>query len=123
MSEQTNKALFNAYLRIRGSSTFNAVAQADELVRDREELKQERAALPAIREFLDKNLDVNFRGIADTRSVGYDTLRTALIDTMQQIGGPESVSAALQTLQTTADPTEIAMFSTRSFTVTPANDA
>jgi hypothetical protein len=75
-----------------------------------QQLKQQGgAALPAIREFLGKNLDVDFRPIADSRLVGYDTLRTALIDTMQQIGGPESISTALQTLQTTADPVEIAM--------------
>jgi hypothetical protein len=72
-------------------------------------VSQGTAAVGVIREYLQSNEDVDFRKIADTRFLGHETLRTALLDALQQIGGPEAIGAALQTLQTTADPTEIAM--------------
>lgn len=75
----------------------------------RQLIQQGGDAVPAIREFLEKNLDIDFGAVKDGRLTGYGTLRTALIDALQSIGGPQSIEASLQTLQTTADPFEIAL--------------
>jgi len=69
---------------------------------------QGEAALPAIREFLEKNLDLNFDAAESGAQMGFPSLRLALLNTMQNIGGPEALAISLQTLQTTADPGEIA---------------
>jgi hypothetical protein len=70
--------------------------------------EQKGAAIPAIREFLEKNLDINFDAEADRKMMGASSLRLALLDTMQKIGGPEAMEVSLQMMQTTADPVEIA---------------
>jgi len=69
---------------------------------------QKGAAIPAIREFLEKNLDINFDAEGDRKMMGASSLRLALLDTMQKIGGPEAMEVSLQMMQTTADPVEIA---------------
>jgi len=69
---------------------------------------QKESAIPAIREFFDKNMDIAFDADADRKLMGASSLRLALLDTLQKIGGPESLSVSLQMLQTTADPLEIA---------------
>jgi hypothetical protein len=74
----------------------------------RQLIQQGEAAVPAIREFLEKNLDIDFGAVRDGKMTGHSTLRTALIDALQKIGGPESIETSLQTLQTTADPFELA---------------
>ena len=65
-------------------------------------------ALPAIREFLEQNQDVNFAAVSGGGLLGQTSVRAALIDALQQIGGPEATTLMLQTLQTTALPSEIA---------------
>jgi hypothetical protein len=67
------------------------------------------AAVPAIREFLEKNLELNFSGIDGGQLLGQASLRTALLDALQQIGGPEALDVMLQTLRTTALPSEVAL--------------
>lgn len=70
-------------------------------------LKQQGAAgVPAILEYLEKNTDINF----DTagKDLGASSLRMALLESLQSVGGPEALSASLQVLQTTTDPREIA---------------
>jgi hypothetical protein len=69
------------------------------------------AAIPAIAEFLDQNEDIYFDGIAGGDYVNYGTLRLGLLDALQQIGGPAALDASLRTLQSTADPFEIALLS------------
>lgn len=69
------------------------------------------AAIPAIREFLQDGQDVSFDSIAGGNLVNYGTIRLGLIDALQQIGGPEALELAAATLQTTADPFEIAFLS------------
>jgi hypothetical protein len=66
------------------------------------------AALPAIREFLDKNVDLPF-GEEGPKLAGAASLRGGLIDTLRQIGGPESLALSRQILQNTADPLEISL--------------
>lgn len=63
------------------------------------------AAVPAIQEFLELNRDWDF-GAANP--LGFPSLRTAFLDALEQIGGPESQGLLLRTLQTTAVPAEIA---------------
>jgi hypothetical protein len=69
---------------------------------------QGASALPAIREFLDKNMDVEFGG-AGKQMLGYSSARLAMIDALSQIGGPESAALMSGVLATTADPKEIAI--------------
>lgn len=69
-------------------------------------VKQGAAGLPAIRDFLELNEDIDF-GPADTQKLGYPSVRSALFDAIRQIGGPEGVQAALTALRGTADPREI----------------
>jgi hypothetical protein len=66
------------------------------------------AAVPAIQEFLAKDLDYVF-GAAGRQFLGYTSARAAMFDALAQIGGPQAVAAMASTLQTTADPQEIAL--------------
>jgi hypothetical protein len=68
---------------------------------------QGAAALPAIREFLDLNQDLNFAAVSGGELP--PSLRTALINALQQIGGPEATSEMVQLLQSTTVPSEIAL--------------
>src|SRR6266404_212174 len=74
----------------------------------RQLVQQGAAAVPAIREFLEKNVDLGF-GNEGVQALGYGSARYALFDALAQIGGPEAVGALTGTLQTTADPREIAL--------------
>jgi hypothetical protein len=69
---------------------------------------QGAAAVPAIRQFLERNQDVNFDDPNGGNQVGYSSLRAGLFDTLKQIGGPEATDALVGTLRSTADPSEIA---------------
>jgi len=66
------------------------------------------AAVPAIREFLDQNQEVNFRSVSGGDQLGQSSLRSAMINALSQISGPEATGALVQTLQSTTLPTEIA---------------
>jgi hypothetical protein len=71
-------------------------------------IREGAAALPAIREFLGRNVDLDF-GPGGSQILGYSSARAAMFDALEQIGGPEALSVMLQTLQTTGDPREIAL--------------
>ena len=62
-----------------------------------------------IREFLGRNQDYDFSAARGGKELGHASLRRAMLDTLQQIGGPEAIDALVQTLRTTADPVEIAL--------------
>jgi hypothetical protein len=70
-------------------------------------IAQGKDAVPAIREFLDRNVELSYAN-AGGESLGYSSLRASLIDALAQIGGPDATSALLSTLNTTALPGEIA---------------
>lgn len=70
---------------------------------------QGETAVPAIREFLEKNLDLNFGSLDNGAAMGASSLRMALLKAMQEIGGEQAIAGSLQTLQTSADPTELAL--------------
>jgi len=90
----------------RGPVTVEQASAWKEKLRQLEQ--QGQLSIPAIREFLGKNLDINFDADADRKLVGYPSLRLALLDTLQKIGGPEAVATTAQVLQTTADSLELA---------------
>ena len=69
---------------------------------------QGAAGAPAIRDFLEKNLDLNFDSVGGTKLLGQPSLRLGLLDALRQIGGPEALAISSQTLQTATDPREIA---------------
>ena len=64
-------------------------------------------ALPAIREFLEQNLDLDYTGLKGANAP-HRSLRSGLIDALAHIGGPEAIAIALEALQTTGAPREIA---------------
>jgi len=70
---------------------------------------QGEAAVPAIREFLEKNLDLSFASMENGSAMGSSSLRMALLNAMQEIGGDQAIAGSLQTLQTSADPAELAL--------------
>jgi hypothetical protein len=69
---------------------------------------QGRAAVPAIRDFLEQNMDLDFQPESGANLVGYWSLRAAMFDVLRQIGGIEAQTLLADTLRTTADPAEIA---------------
>jgi hypothetical protein len=84
--------------------------QADVWKQELQKLVKEGAgAVPAIREFLERNVDLGFEGVPGGNQVGAASLRLALFDALQQIGGPDAMGLSARVLQTTADPREIAI--------------
>jgi len=71
-------------------------------------IMQGAVAVPAVREFLAKNMELDF-GEGGSDLFGYATARTAMIDALVKIGGPEAIATMAEALQTTADPREIAL--------------
>ena len=71
-------------------------------------IHQGAVAVPVIQQFLAQNQDANYAGVSGAGALGYSSLRSALLDALAQIGGPESTQAMLQTLQTSIFPTDIA---------------
>jgi len=69
---------------------------------------QGAAALPAIHEFLAQNQEVNFGAVAGAEQLGQSSLRSAMINALGQIGGPDAQSLMVQTLQATTLPSEVA---------------
>jgi PBS lyase HEAT-like repeat-containing protein len=81
--------------------------QADQWKRTLQSLTaQGAAAIPAIREFLDQNQEVNFGAMGS--ALGQTSMRSAFINALGQIGGPEATAALVQTLQSATLPSEIA---------------
>ena len=86
--------------------------QISEVNRLWQELAEQHAsAIPAIREFLDEGVDLIFETMPESETARYVSLRLGLLTTMIQSGGEEGLSVAAETLQTTADPLEIALLS------------
>jgi hypothetical protein len=83
--------------------------QAEQIQQNLQQLVAQGAtAIPAIREFLEKNQDWNF-GKWPSGTPGAPSVRTGLLDALAQIGGPEAIALSQHVLQTTADPLEIAL--------------
>jgi hypothetical protein len=71
-------------------------------------IRQGAASVPAIQQFLAQNQDANYAGVSGANALGYNSLRSAMLDALAQIGGPDSTQAMLQILQTSIFPTDIA---------------
>jgi hypothetical protein len=71
-------------------------------------VRQGAASVPAIQDYLDKNLDSNYSAVKGAEELGYSSVRHALLDTLKQIGGAEAEGAMTHVLQTTAEPNEVA---------------
>lgn len=72
-------------------------------------LKQQGAeAVPAILEYMAKNTDLNFDAVGLGKDLGASSLRMALLEALQSIGGQEGLNASLSVLQSTTEPKEIA---------------
>src|SRR6266566_4436859 len=103
------RLLVNSLCRLDQPSVPKTQEQAAEWKEHLQALVQQgRDAVPAIVEFLKQNKDLDFDP-STSETIGYASARKAMFDAMLQIGGPEGVSGMLQTLQTTADPREIAL--------------
>ena len=71
-------------------------------------VQQGAAAIPAIREFLEQNKDIPYDYKQGGNLLGAHSLRLALLQAIEAIGGPEAMQLAVDTLQTTTQPREIA---------------
>jgi len=80
------------------------------------------AGAAAIREFMEQNTDYNFASLKGGNQLGFLTLRTALVDALASIGGPEATAAALHALQSTAEPREIALLGRALEQLAPGGD-
>jgi hypothetical protein len=79
-------------------------------------------AIPAIREFLGRNQDIDLSTLPGGKQLGYDTTRQALFGALTQIGGPEAQGLLLDTLRTTADPGELALLAKSLETLAPGQN-
>jgi hypothetical protein len=65
-------------------------------------------SVPAIREFLERNVDMSLNSFPGGDQLGQASLRTAMFDALQQIGGPEAQGLMVDTMKTSAVPSELA---------------
>ena len=72
-------------------------------------MQQGVEAVPAIREFLERNLDWDLTPANGGNLLGSSSLRTAMLNALQSIGGPEAQALSADIMQTTSDPREIAL--------------
>ena len=70
-------------------------------------VSQGAQAVPAIRELLEQNVNIDFASVQGADLMGASSLRMAMFDALRQIGGQDAIDVALQTMQTTTDPREI----------------
>lgn len=100
------RALVAALMQFKGPITPDAAAlwksNLTQLV------QQGPAAIPAIREFLEQNKDIPYDYNQGGNLLGAHSLRLALLQALEDIGGPEAMQLAVDTLQTTTEPREIA---------------
>ena len=68
---------------------------------------QGSAAVPAIRGFLARNWELNVDSLPGGDQLGQSSLRSAMLNALGQIGGPEALAVELQTLQATTEPAEV----------------
>jgi hypothetical protein len=81
--------------------------------------QQGAAAVPAIREFLERRENLNFESGSEGSLLGHPTLRLALLAALSRIGGPEATAALVAMLPTTTDPRELAALASYLETAAP----
>lgn len=72
-------------------------------------IKAGAESVPAIREFLAQNLDVNFQSLPNGNELGFSSMRLAMFDALRQIGGSDAEALSADVMQTTTSPAEIAI--------------
>lgn len=103
------RQLVTTLSRLDLSSGVITPERADEWKLTLQQLVQQgAAAVPAIREFLEGNQDLNLEAISGGDQLGQPSLRMALLNALQAIGGPEAAELSFHTLQSATDPREIA---------------
>jgi len=65
------------------------------------------ASVPAIRDFLTKNVDSDFGEANGTDELGFSSMRATMIDALKKIGGAEGILGLEQVLQSSAVPNEL----------------
>ena len=102
-----SRQLVEALCRLDQRSVLQTPEQVAEWKQNLQQLiAQGPSAVAGIREFLQKNVDLDF-GLVN--GLGFPSARAAMFDALVQIGGVEGIAGTLQTLQNTADPREIAV--------------
>ena len=71
-------------------------------------IAQGQAALPVLREFLARNLDLTFGEANGANTLEFNSLRSGLLEALRLIGGPEAITISREVLRTTGDPGEVA---------------
>jgi hypothetical protein len=71
-------------------------------------VRQGSASVPAIEQFMAQNQDANYAGVSGANALGYNSLRSAMLDALTQIGGADATQAMLQIMQSSVYPTDIA---------------
>jgi hypothetical protein len=105
---RTSQQLIAEILDISSTEGPITPDKAERFKRNLEELiRQGSAAVPAIRELLEKKIEYGFVDVTGGDQLGYASLRASLIDALKQIGGPEAQGAMVQVLQTSALPSEL----------------
>jgi len=79
-------------------------------------------AVPAIKEFLGRNQDIDLYALPGGKQLGSDTTRQALFGALTQIGGPEAEALLRDTLRTTADPGELVALAKNLETLAPGQN-
>jgi len=82
-------------------------------------IKAGAESVPAIREFLAQNLDVNFKSLPNGDQLGISSMRLAMFDALRQIGGPDALALSTEVMQTTADPKEVALLAANLDSMAP----
>jgi hypothetical protein len=70
-------------------------------------------AVPAIREILEQNVNVDFSAVQNGNQLGVRNLREALFDALGQAGGAEANALMADVMRSTVNPEEIAMLAGR----------
>jgi hypothetical protein len=103
------QGILNELLQANPGQALLTPQQAEALnAKMREIIAQGSAAVPAIREFLARNVDLTFAEENRGRSLSYNSLRSGLLDALRRIGDPEAIAASSEVLRTTAEPAEVA---------------
>jgi len=73
----------------------------------KELIKRGAASVPAIQGLLAQDMDVAYGDVKGGDQLGYSSLRSSLIDALNQIGGLAAQSALVDTMNSTAVPAEL----------------
>ena len=91
----------------QGKFSPEEVKEINRLIQELKQLGQE--GIMAIQEFLESGQDVSFAEFTGRTPPEYSSLRTALIDALIEMSGPDGVDFFARMLQGTTNPEEIAL--------------